>query len=145
MFNPGGKSGYYEGKRVEVNDKTKQFQHYYVSFLLKDGRLIDFIHLGIFFEDYKDSLKIAETISEHWCIPLVTCQDDCTFEVKRNYGGDYYLSANGIEKGSVLKRLGVIFLIILLVIVVTWIISLFNNKQKNRYNYGYPTYHHRRY
>lgn len=83
MFSPCGinKYGYYEGKKAEMNSKTDRFHKYYVSFLLKNGKLINFIELGIFERDYFTSIKLADTLANFWYIPLFKCKDYCTLKV----------------------------------------------------------------
>ncbi len=86
MFNPSGinKYGYYEGKKAERNSKTNQIQKYYVSFILNNGKLINFIDLGIFDEDYYDTIKLADTMADFWYINLLKCKEDCTLKETRN-------------------------------------------------------------
>ncbi len=146
LFNPGGRTGRYEGRIVEFNKKTQQFQNYYVSFLLKDGRLLNFLHLGIFDEDYNDSLMIAQRISDSCDLPLVVCKDDCTLRVKGNIVSNYYLSEENIEQGSVPKRLLVLGLLFILIctIMSAFMYFLFRRNKKNvgfrpntNYQYNY--------
>ena len=86
IFRPSriNKHGYYEGKKVEGNSKTHQIQKYYVSFLLNNGKLINFIDLGIFEEDYFASIKLVDTIADFWHIHLLKCRDDCSLKVMKD-------------------------------------------------------------
>ena len=70
------KTGYCEGKRIKVNPATNKYQLYYLSFLLKNGEIIDFIELGMFKDDYQDTILLAKKISKLWDIPLEICDDD---------------------------------------------------------------------
>ncbi len=67
--------GNYEGKKLRVNPRTNQYQQYFVSFLLKNGELIDFINLGMSMDDYQDTVLIAKRLSNIWNIPLYICND----------------------------------------------------------------------
>ena len=69
------KFGRYEGKPLRVNPRTNQYQQYFVSFLLKNGDLIDFINLGMSMDDYQDCVLIAKKLSKLWNIPLFICND----------------------------------------------------------------------
>ena len=87
IFSPSGinKHGYYEGKRkAEGNGKTHQIQKYYVSFLLNNGKLINFIDLGIFEEDYLATIKLADAMADFWHIHLLKCRDDCSLKVMKD-------------------------------------------------------------
>ena len=99
MFNPSGinKYGYYEGEKAERNSKTNQIQKYYVSFLLKNGKLINFIELGIFERDYFTSIKLADTLANFWYIPLFKCKDYCTLKETRNNSNNAYFIEEEIK------------------------------------------------
>ena len=122
IFNPSGinKYGYYEGKKAESNSKTHQNQNYYVSFLLNNGELINFINLGIFEEDYFASIKLADTIADFWHIHLLKCRDDCSLKVMK----DNIKDITCIEEEIKPSNEGLIFLYVILGMVLSFLIPV---------------------
>ncbi len=91
------KSGKINDKPIRVNPRTNQYQLYYLSIFLKNGELINLIRLGMFMDDYQDSIYLAKKIIKYWNIPLVTCSDYETFSVYQERDS-YFLKAKEITK-----------------------------------------------
>ena len=122
IFSPSGinKYGYYEGKKAEKNSKTHQIQKYYVSFLLNNGKLINFIDLGIFEEDYLATIKLADAMANFWHIHLLKCKDDCSLKVMK----DNLNNITCIEEGIKPFREGLFFLYMILGMVLSFLIPV---------------------
>lgn len=134
LFSPGGKSGMYNGKPVEVHPETRYFQKYYLSFLLKSGKLINFYEFGILKEDYKDSVRLAKVFSEYFSKRLVVCDSKKTLVS--------YIDSLGtqiIEPTSEIERLGwAFFIFFILPILVVIIINLYLNYSGYYDQYPHP-------
>ncbi len=117
-FNIPGNSGYYEGKPIKVNKNTQKFHNYYVSFLLKSGKLINFSLFGIFEEDYKDSINLATNLSDYFDIPLFTCKDDRTLKVIGNDITNFYLEDINLVEDSTIKGLKIMLIMIIIAVAL---------------------------
>ena len=91
------KNGKINGKPIRVNPRTQLYQLYYLSIFLKNGNLIDLIKLGMFMDDYQDSIYLAKKIINYWNIPLLTCNDYETFMVYQEKDS-YFLKTKEIDK-----------------------------------------------
>ena len=122
IFSPSGisKYGYYEGKKAEKHGKTQQIQKYYVSFLLNNGELINFIDLGIFDEDYFATIKLADTIADFWHIHLLKCRDNCSLKVMK----DNLNNITCIEEEIKPFSEGLLFLYMVLGVVLLFLIPV---------------------
>ncbi len=70
-------------RQIGVNPNTKYFHSYYLSFLLKDGTLINYIKLGYSGTSYELSIKLAEKLSKYLNTELEVCEDYCRFRAKQ--------------------------------------------------------------
>ena len=114
------KHGYYEGKKAEGNSKTHQIQKYYVSFLLNNGKLINFIDLGIFEEDYLATIKLANIMANFWHINLLKCRDDCSLKVMK----DNLNNITCIEEEIKPFNAGLFFLYMILGMILSFLIPV---------------------
>ena len=115
------KTGCYEGRRIEYNEKTNCLQFYYVSFLLNNGTIYNFLQIGPFLEDYYDSIQIVNAISKQWNIPSFICKDDCRLVAEKSSLGEYSLKEKKLfpitaSFGFLLLFLYIIFIFIFLYI-----------------------------
>ena len=88
-------------EHFKVNPNTLFFHQYFLSFLLKDGSLYNFVKLGYSGFEYKLTIKLAMIISEVLNIKYDICDDYCTFIVEKNCentGCNYDLEAKKITK-----------------------------------------------
>ncbi len=77
--------GKYNGKNAEINNITKLYHKYYISFLLKSGKILNFIELGINEEDYQTSLKLSQIISDYWNLEQINCPINYQLKSIGNY------------------------------------------------------------
>ena len=88
MMSPAGKSGMIDGKRVLLNNEINLFDDFYVSFLLKDGKTLDF-RFGVFREDHLESIEFVNLLSDYWNIPKIICSKNNYLEVRESRNSAY--------------------------------------------------------
>ncbi|MBP5469350.1 MAG: hypothetical protein J6Z11_08910, partial [Candidatus Riflebacteria bacterium] len=78
-FDKGKKHDLYE---IGVNPNTNFYHNYYFSFLLKEGKLIDYLKLVYSGKKYELTLKLAKSLADHFNIESSFCRNYCTNEVE---------------------------------------------------------------
>ncbi len=73
-----------KGKRIDINEiainpNTNLFHEYWLSFLLKNGTLIDFLKLGYSVNEHKISIKFAKALGQYLSKEYSLCDDNSKF------------------------------------------------------------------
>ena len=85
-------------ERIKPNEYTNQFHNNFVSFLLKNGKIINFIEVGMYLECFEESKEIAKVLSNYLNIPLFTCNETNKLSsIYNKYKDTYELMNDNIE------------------------------------------------
>lgn len=123
--NPAGKCGTIEGKPVIPYEFTNLFHRYYVSFLLVNGAIYDFIEVGVFEENYNDSVALSHKFSEYLNIPVFVCENGKKIKKSKLVEGKYVLEPTVIGYISDIVKGGGVLLFVFFSIVFPIILLSF--------------------
>ena len=91
-------------ERIKPHEYTNQFHNCFVSFLLNNGKIINFIEVGMYLECYEESKEIAKILSNYLNIPLFTCNEASKLSsVYNEYKDTFELMNDNIEPLSPLE------------------------------------------
>ena len=104
------------------NEVTKLYHDYYLSILMEDGKLFDFVLIGEYEDDYQNGVDIAKAISEFWGVSVQICNNFQCFKVEENRKG-FTLIPQKVKFNSKPNIKTIIIVVVL--IVIFYIFALF--------------------
>ena len=114
--NPNGKTD----QGIRANSDTGLFHNYYLSFLLNNGKIYNFISLGFFDLDYDKSIEIAKLISKYWNKPVMICPSNSNLIYKNGN-----LEISNIEKPCDLDNFNKTCIIAIIIGIIMGIIKIY--------------------
>ena len=126
-----------KGKRIDIKEITKNpdtnlFHEYWLSFLLKNGTMIDFLKLGYSENEYKTSINLAKALGQYLNKEYSLCDnnskfisvsspdsdDDSLYSLKEHMITEDDLDENEKDQQSEMKFLATVAGLIIAIIII---------------------------